>query len=183
MGHLGTRQCSSDKARGRALVLAMAVRTLARRQCPLKACSAAVLSDKMPIAAPGTRIMVRYWFDVFQGGRQRCGGESVQPVTIPGRSIFWRCLPSSSSSSRCGIISIELLNRPVTRLSSCRAKACDGEALRLALLASVKTRGNFAAAAPRVPADEAFAGAADLAAVAHRSMMSPRRQPDHRRAA
>jgi hypothetical protein len=36
LGHLGDRQCSADAAGRRAMVLAMAVRTLARCQCPLK---------------------------------------------------------------------------------------------------------------------------------------------------
>ena len=36
LGHLGNRQCSADKACARAMVFAMAVWTLARRQRPLK---------------------------------------------------------------------------------------------------------------------------------------------------
>ena len=54
LGHLRDRQCSVDKARWRAMVSALAVRTLARRQRALKTGPAAALSDELRIAAePG----------------------------------------------------------------------------------------------------------------------------------
>lgn len=72
LGHLGNRQCSADKPPGRAMVSAMAVRTLARRQRPLKPCSAAVPSSEMHIAT----------------GNQRFG------------AVLVRCLPGWTSTMR-----------------------------------------------------------------------------------
>jgi len=110
------------------MVSALAVRTLARRQWPLKSGSAAALSNEMRIAATPEQASNRCrWFDVFMGGRQQWAGRSVRPVTIPDRLILWRRLPLSSSSSQRGIISIELLQRQVTQLSSCRAKTFGGK--------------------------------------------------------
>jgi len=136
LGHLGNRQCSLNKAARRAMVFALAVWTLARRQWPLISGCAAALSNEMRIAATPEQASNRCsWFDVFMGGRQQWAGKSVRPVTIPDRSILWRRLPLSSSSSRRGIISIDLLQRQVTQLSSCRAKTFGGKAVRLLRLA------------------------------------------------
>src|SRR5580704_1730948 len=51
LGHFRDRQCAADNAAGRAMVSAVAVRTLARRQRPLRLCPAAPLSYQMRVAA------------------------------------------------------------------------------------------------------------------------------------
>ena len=58
--------------------------------------------------------------------RQQCAGKSALTVTIPDRSISSRCLSSASSSSQP--ICISSIHSPHRRrLSSCRARARDGD--------------------------------------------------------
>ena len=132
LGHFRDRQCAADNASRRAMVSAVAVRALARRQRPLRLCPAAPLHTKCALLPRGTEISRPSWFDVFQGGHQRCAGKSATGVTILARSIYWPHWPLSWSSSRLGIISAKVLQHHGSQALLCQAKAFDGEAMKLA---------------------------------------------------
>src|ERR1700733_6627993 len=68
LGHLGDRQRAADPAAGRAMVSALAVRTLARRQRALENSAALLPRPARIAAAPGTGPRPPHWFDVLWEG-------------------------------------------------------------------------------------------------------------------
>src|SRR3984893_7716522 len=123
--HLGDRQRADGKAAGRAMVPAVALRTLARRQRALTGCRSASTHARIT-AARGTAVRLPHCCDA-SFGRKQCAGKSAATVTIHGRWICWPSSRWASSSLPSGAILVAAPGRLTRPHSSSRAKACDGE--------------------------------------------------------
>jgi hypothetical protein len=91
LGDVRDRQRTADETAGRAMVSAVAIRALARRQRAVKPASAAPLpSDFSIAAAPEPGPERRIGLMLPSGGHRQCAGESITTATttmIPARSI------------------------------------------------------------------------------------------------
>jgi hypothetical protein len=124
LGYLGDRQRAADTAAARAMVSAVAVRPMARRQRALKRpletgnCCTAFKRN----AHWGSRIDLM----PSQQEQKQCAGKSAIAVTTPDISICWRRLHSSLPSSRHGGLSAAVLPHRVAPHSSSPARVSTG---------------------------------------------------------
>src|ERR1700742_3903325 len=89
--HVRYRQRSCNKSGRRALVSAVEIRTLARRQLTLisSACAAMNHSNALPQPGNGNIVLRVSLVSSPQGGRQQCAGTFNPVATIHGRSTCW----------------------------------------------------------------------------------------------
>jgi hypothetical protein len=130
MGHIGNRQRAADKAAGRTMVFAVAVRAMARRQRALNNLVHCFQAKDASLPCGEPRPHSRIDLMLPQAGHKQCAGKSATTVTIPDRSTFSPYSRFSLLSSRLTGISPTALRPRARRPSSCRAKACGGKSKR-----------------------------------------------------
>jgi hypothetical protein len=130
LGHPRNRQRAADEAAGRAMVSAVAVRAMARRQRALNNLMHCFQAKDATLPCGEPRPRSRIDLMLPQAGHKQCAGKSATTVTIPDRSTFSPYSRFSLSSLRLTDILPTALRPRARRPSSCRAKACGGKAKR-----------------------------------------------------